>query len=120
MKTMVFSVANITKIKDRKKVMTRRKVSWSKSGKPIERYKLWDVCNLMSSRYSGLSLGRIQIISVYAEVLSYITDADAKLEGYKDKDEFIADWKRIHGRYNPMSVVWVMMFKYLGEEGKQG
>lgn len=47
------------------------------------------------------SLANIYVVSVRTEPLGAITDADALLEGFADRDEFLDYWRALYGGKDP-------------------
>lgn len=121
MKTMVFSSKLMHKVRSGEKVMTRRKVSFSKKGKIVERYKVGDICAVSLNRFHA-PVGRIKILEIRYVPLSRISELEARLEGFASEREFYDAWEKMHGSYNPWGTVAVVLFKYLGdlEYGQEG
>jgi len=58
----------------------------------------------------GKAICRILVVDVRQEMLDDITDFDASLEGFDNREAFIAGWKSLHGGYIPTRKVHVITF----------
>lgn len=56
------------------------------------------------------NIGRARITSVVREHLGYLSDGEARLEGFADAEEFRSTWKAINKRYEPQAFVWRVEF----------
>lgn len=57
------------------------------------------------------SIGTIEILDVREEPLGAITDAEARLEGVRDREAFIELWTRINGDWDPRQLVTRIEFR---------
>jgi hypothetical protein len=55
--------------------------------------------------------GRIFVRSIRQECAADITEADARAEGFANRDEFLAAWDAINGKGNRDASVWVLTFE---------
>ena len=53
----------------------------------------------------------LRIVSVERKRLKYITEEDAKAEGYGTLDKFKKQWKAIHGEWNENELVYIIHFE---------
>lgn len=58
----------------------------------------------------------ISITDVYRERLCEMKPHDYDKEGAADREEFAQVWRDIHGEWNPLLVVDVVEFEYVGQE----
>ena len=57
-------------------------------------------------------LGRMVVLDVRTEPVGAITDAEAVLEGFADRDEFVAYWRKLYrGQWDPDLPVFRIEFK---------
>lgn len=66
------------------------------------------------------AIGRIVVTDVRLEALGYLTDAEARLEGFSDAGKFEAAFTEINGRYDPSVEVWRIEFEPVREEAEDG
>jgi hypothetical protein len=57
------------------------------------------------------SVGRIRITAILREPVQAITETAAQAEGYADRAEFLATWRRIHGEKHAEADMWVIRFE---------
>jgi len=55
----------------------------------------------------------IRVKSLYQQGLYFMTDKDAKKEGYKNMEEFVKIWEEINGEWNSNLKVWVVEFEVI-------
>lgn len=55
-------------------------------------------------------LGRMVVHSVRQERLGWIDDEEAVLEGFADREAFIAYWMKLYGRWQWETLVWRIEF----------
>lgn len=111
MKTLQFTKPLLRKVLCGNKSQTRRHVCYSYLHKPINRFKVGDVCMLKNSRFSDKVWGYVRIESIRTEELGWITQEDAKLEGFASVEDFRNAWISIHGAFAPGRLVNVITFK---------
>jgi hypothetical protein len=58
----------------------------------------------------------VVIEDVWSEPLEELTEEDAAKEGNYTREEFIEEWKRIHGEWNPEQTVYVIEFTGFEED----
>lgn len=54
---------------------------------------------------------KIKVNAVYRQGLYFMTDEDAKKEGYKNMEDFSNIWIKINGKWNPNLIVYVIEFE---------
>jgi hypothetical protein len=103
---MIFKPELAKKIAAGSKTMTRRPV---KDGETQCRYR--------AGRVYGVQLGRgkptsfpITITETRRAPVAEITFKEARREGFRTREEFIAYWTELYGDFNPDQEVWVISF----------
>lgn len=56
------------------------------------------------------AIGRIVVIAVQLERLCWLTDEEARREGFRNRHEFAAAWVAINGNYDPQALIWRVEF----------
>ena len=98
-----------------RKTQTRRVV---KAGQPC-RWVVGKTYAVQPAR-TQRAVGRIRITDVRRERLGDITPSDARAEGFDTIDEFVQTWTRLHGRFDPEVIVWVVTFEPVEPEEGAG
>lgn len=62
------------------------------------------------------AIGRVRIVSARLTLLSRLTDAEARAEGFPDRAAFEAAWQDINGSYDPWDSVWRVEFRVVPAE----
>lgn len=57
------------------------------------------------------AIGRVKVLDVRIERLGYLTDAEARLEGFEHAADFEAAFAAINGSYAPNRFVWRVEFE---------
>lgn len=58
---------------------------------------------------------KIKVNAVYRQGLYFMTDEDARKEGYKNIEDFSKIWIEINGEWNPNLIVYVIEFEVIKE-----
>lgn len=128
MKTITFTKELIPLIQSGQKTQTRRKISYTgktagfitglKASNPIHRYKKGDICIIKNSRFKPETFGFIEILNVSLTPIGFISEDDAKAEGFNSTGEFLTAWASINiglrNTFLPETNVWKIEFKYIG------
>lgn len=61
--------------------------------------------------YGKKAVARFEALSVKRERLGDITDADAKAEGFSDREIFLQEWFGRYSKDTPNTEVWAIGFK---------
>ena len=88
---MIFKPELVTKVLTGEKTQTRRKADYGAC-----RYTVGRDYAVQPGR-GKKSVARIRITDEHRELLSLISDEDARREGFDDKAAFFAYWRRLHG-----------------------
>lgn len=64
------------------------------------------------------TVARIQIVepTPYLEQLGWTTDADARAEGFENREAFFSCWRSLYGKANEKQWVWVVTFRLVQSE----
>ncbi len=57
------------------------------------------------------AVARIRLLGIEGKNIADVTTAEAKAEGYSDRDEFLKVWREIHGEKQMKADVWVLKFE---------
>jgi len=105
---MNFKPELCAKVVDGTKTVTRRPTN----GKPCQ-YVVWGnyaVCPGQGKH----QVARMVVLDVRKEPVGAITDAEAVLEGFAGRDEFVAYWRKLYrGEWDPDLPVWRIEFKLI-------
>jgi hypothetical protein len=63
------------------------------------------------------SIGRVRVERVRMERLGWVTEAEARLEGFDSLDEFQEAWMAINGSYCASQLVWRVEFRLIDKSG---
>lgn len=96
------------------KTVTRRPVN-GRTACPYQAGRDYAVCPGRGKR----QLARIVVRSVRTEPVGVLTDGEAQLEGFADREEFIAYWRTLYGQWEPSTLVYRVEFR-LREEVPAG
>lgn len=102
---MIFAPEMLAKVLSGEKTVTRRP---NHNGEC--RYKPGGVYAVQPGR-GQKAVARIEIKSVWQEKLTQITNAEARREGFSDRHEFFAYWRRLYGSRLPFGTVWRIRFR---------
>ncbi len=101
---MLFKPEHVPMILSGKKTATRR--NWKSP-----RVKVGNVYKCKTKMLSKDSFAEIVVHKVYKQALYFMTDKDARKEGYRSMEEFHKIWVEINGEWNPNLVVYVIEFE---------
>lgn len=87
-----------------KKTTTRR--DWKK---PM--VKVGGIYNCKTQMLSKDYFAKIKVTRIYRQGLYFMTDRDARKEGYSNIEEFSKIWIEINGKWNPNLIVYVIEFE---------
>ncbi len=59
-------------------------------------------------------IARIKITQINSECVSRISSANAKAEGFNNRQEFFNTWQQIHGKDSLGQKIWVLKFELIG------
>ncbi len=132
MKVITFTKELIPLIQSGQKTQTRRLIRYRahpqmKQGivefRPVESYKMGDICIIKNNRFKTETFGYIKILLVTKEAVGRISESDAKAEGFESASEFLQAFMEINvgriddARFPGQSVyemeVWKIAFEYL-------
>jgi hypothetical protein len=109
---VIFSHDMVPKVLTGEKTVTRRPVKRDRDGmlKPC-RYKVGSFYAVQERR-GGRAFGRITIVETRRDVIlqESFTDAEARLEGFRNAIEFWFKWKLLYGDDHPVDV-WRIEFR---------
>lgn len=74
---------------------------------------IWGEPALMIAGYVPL---RIRITTIRSERACDISEADARAEGFANRDEFLAAWDRINGKGKREAKVWCLSFEVCNDK----
>lgn len=63
------------------------------------------------------AIGRARVVSVFLGPLGYLTDDEARREGFEDAAAFEAAFAAINGGYDPAAFVWRVELESLNRRG---
>ncbi len=98
---MIFGPELIGKVLDGSKTVTRRRLS---------RYRVGKVYAVQPGR-GKKHVGHIEIRSVNIEYLQAITEEEARLEGFTNRDAFMGYWISLHGAWHGQTEVTRIAFR---------
>ena len=98
---MIFGPDLIGKVLSGEKIVTRRRSS---------RYQVGKVYAVQPGR-GKKHLGHIEIVGVWTEPLRTVGAAEARLEGFGSVGDFLRDWRRLYGNWNPSDEVARIAFR---------
>lgn len=101
---MLFKKEHIPMILQGKKTATRR--VWKRP-----QVKIGNIYKCKTSMLSREYFAKVKVKEVYREALYFMTDFDARKEGYNSIEEFVEIWKKINGDWNPNLIVYVIEFE---------
>ncbi len=114
---MIFSPDLAEKVVAGQKTVTRRPRNGSNpSGKPGGwedapcRYKAGKTYAVQPGRATK-SIGRIRVLSVRPELMTDLTEDEARKEGFADIGGFVAKWLAIYGKGSWLDIVWRIEFE---------
>lgn len=61
------------------------------------------------------SVARIRLLDIRYQHLGYVSEEDARAEGFANLTEFSQAWTTIHGHFEPQQAVWVLEFRLWAE-----
>lgn len=110
MSLLMFSKSHLEQVLTGEKTQTRR--LWDdprvKPGKSYRAVRS-DVPGSMFTKREDAP-AYVLIHDVWSEKLGELTEKDAQKEGNYTREEFVAEWERIHGEWTPELAVYVVEF----------
>jgi len=103
---MNFKPELCAKVLDGTKTVTRRPTN-GKTKCSYQRYLDYAVCPGRGKH----QVARMVVLDVREELVGAITDAEAVLEGFADRNAFIAYWQKLYRIWDPSLPVWRIEFK---------
>lgn len=94
------------------KTVTRRLVStnpgspWYEDGCKLVVGHDYAICPGRGKR----AIGRVRIVDARFKRLGFLTDSEARAEGFANREQFESAWTAINGAYDPHALVWRVEF----------
>jgi hypothetical protein len=120
---VIFKPRMVESILEGCKTVTRRPAKWEPDGEEGGRispcrYEVGKAYALQPGR-GKKAVGRILVTRVSQEIIACIDDAEADLEGFKNRAAFIRYWEGLYGNFDATQLVHRIEFELVGE-GRSG
>lgn len=126
---MIFKSEMVEAILSGRKVVTRRPVKYRRDGTAELNNCRYEVGGGPDGTYSlqgppakgskarakTVEGYRLRVTRVLPEIIASINDAEAHLEGFRDRPAFVAYWKKLYGRFDSTQLVHRIEFELVPE-----